>query len=161
MTVYLGSVFRAILTVTRTGFIWAANVCLFYSPLGKHPRGAAEPHCVDCAAGRLRPHLLRHRAIRAGQQQMAASSSRLASACMPRTVVAVVHEGCLLELRMHFRRVAQAKQALAERNAHPESEEGRAILQHVRILWPWWSLLSSIPHPMLCSKGAVPDPESA
>ena len=39
MTVYLGSVFRAVLTVTRTGFIWLVNVALFYSPLGHHRLG--------------------------------------------------------------------------------------------------------------------------
>jgi len=39
VTVYLGSVFRAVLTVTRTGFIWLVNVALFYSPLGHHRLG--------------------------------------------------------------------------------------------------------------------------
>jgi len=39
VTVYLGSVFRAVLTVTRTGFVWLLNVALFYSPLGHHRLG--------------------------------------------------------------------------------------------------------------------------
>ncbi len=34
VTVYLGSVFRAVLTVTLSGLIWALDVALFYSPLG-------------------------------------------------------------------------------------------------------------------------------
>ncbi len=34
VTVYLGSVFRAVLTVTLSGLIWALDIALFYSPLG-------------------------------------------------------------------------------------------------------------------------------
>ena len=34
MTVYLGSVFRAVLTVTLSGLIWALDIALYYSPLG-------------------------------------------------------------------------------------------------------------------------------
>ena len=39
MTVTLGCVFRAVLTVARTGFIWLFDVCLFYSPLGQRRLG--------------------------------------------------------------------------------------------------------------------------
>ena len=39
MTVTLGCVFRAVLTVARTGFIWLFDVALFYSPLGRHRLG--------------------------------------------------------------------------------------------------------------------------
>ncbi len=39
VTVTLGSVFRAVLTVARTGFIWLFDVALFYSPLGQHRLG--------------------------------------------------------------------------------------------------------------------------
>ena len=39
VTVTLGSVFRAVLTVARTGFIWLFDVALFYSPLGQHCLG--------------------------------------------------------------------------------------------------------------------------
>ena len=35
VTVYLGSVFRAVLTVTLSGLIWALDVALWYSPLGQ------------------------------------------------------------------------------------------------------------------------------
>jgi len=39
VTVTLGSVFRAVLTVARTGFIWLFDVALFYSPLGRRRLG--------------------------------------------------------------------------------------------------------------------------
>ena len=39
MTVTLGCVFRAVLTVARTGFIWLFDVALFYSSLGQHRLG--------------------------------------------------------------------------------------------------------------------------
>ena len=39
VTVTLGCVFRAVLTVARTGFIWLFDDALFYSPLGQHRLG--------------------------------------------------------------------------------------------------------------------------
>ena len=55
MTVYLGSVFRAVLTVTLSGLIWALDVALYYSPLGHHLYG--EP--LDPQVG-VQASLVRH-----------------------------------------------------------------------------------------------------
>lgn len=41
MTAVLGSVFRAVLTVSRTAFIWALDVALYYSTWGDGSLGEA------------------------------------------------------------------------------------------------------------------------
>ena len=49
VTVYLGSVFRAVLTVTLSGLIWALDIALFYSPLGHRVFGEPlDPQVLFC-----------------------------------------------------------------------------------------------------------------
>ena len=55
VTSVLGSVFRAVLTVSRTAFIWAFDVALYYSAWSY---GAMLPHCCIAVCPLLLAHYL-------------------------------------------------------------------------------------------------------
>ena len=61
VTVYLGSVFRAVLTVTLSGLIWALDIALFYSPLGHRVFGEPlDPQVPPPSGPNSTPHLDMH-----------------------------------------------------------------------------------------------------
>ena len=59
MTSVLGSVFRAVLTVSRTAFIWAFDVALYYSAWSN---GARLPFATACYNSDLASYVIHVRA---------------------------------------------------------------------------------------------------